>query len=442
MTTSVTLRNACLVLATIVTLFAAGPARAEVNIDIFGPGQTRLKLSVAEPLRRPAQDALPPQAAELSQLLQTNINFLPFFERVPDEAILGGTTLDGFQLPDVDLKRFQLAGADLLLTTGWVGPETVELRVYEVFTGSIVVGKAYPKAKGDALPVVADKFCAALMEKLTGHGDFFRSAMAFVKRDGESLSKNIWTVSPTGSNLQQITQQDGICLSPDWSVDGRYIVFSHIGDRYHSLGIWDRLSGRVRTVKFPGNTIIGPTFTPDNKIAVGMAMAGNPDIYLINHMFKKEKPLVDNWAIDVSPSLSDDGTKMAFVSSRLGNPHIFLKDMDTNETRRVTTAGSYNTHPSISPDGSLVVFTRMTGDGHRIFLHDLKSGLERQLTFGPGSDEEPSFAPDGYFLAFTSNRSGNKQIYLTTRHGDPAKLVPTGPGDAEFPAWGRDPGKQ
>ena len=104
--------------------------------------------------------------------------------------------------------------------------------------------------------------------------------------------------------------------------------------------------------------------------------------------------------------------------------------------------GGYNTEPSISPDGTLVAFTRLTDQGHRIFVQDLMTGQERQVSFGPGRDEHPSFAPDSYFLAFTSDRSGQKQIYLTTRHGGDPKKVPTGAGDATFPRWGKIPAQQ
>ena len=127
---------------------------------------------------------------------------------------------------------------------------------------------------------------------------------------------------------------------------------------------------------------------------------------------------------------------MAFTSSRLGNPHVFLKDMPTGQVRRISQNGTYNTEPSISPDGTLVAFSRMTDKGFRIFVYDVLTGEERQVSFGPGRDEQPSFAPDSYFLAFVSNRSGKKQIYLTTRHGGEARLVPTGNGEVFFPAWG------
>jgi TolB protein len=430
------------------TLATRAEAAAPLTIDIYGPGQSKLKVALAQPLYGPDANATAPvEAVDLQKHLVHNLDYLPFIERIAGGTILGGDRLDAFSGPDVDFRRFQLADADLLVTTGWfpakeAGSWTVELRVFQAFTGKLLVGKAYYDITGPQIPRLADKFCAAFMEKLTGHGEFFLATLAFSKRLGpRDKERNIWTVGATGRDLTQVTDLKGLSMSPSWSNDGRYIIFTHLGARYHSLGVWDRATRQTHQIKFPGNTIIGPTFTPENKVAVSLASRGNPDIYLLNHIFRKEQVLVQNWAIDVSPSFSHDGTRMAFTSSRLGNPHIFLKDFTTGEEKRVTFNGNYNTDPDLSPDGTLVAFARRTSEGHRIFVMDLKSGRERQVTFGPGNDEQPAFAPDGYFLAFTSNRSGKYELYLTTRHGDTPKEVPTGPGEANFPAWGMVPGQ-
>ncbi len=405
---------------------------APVRLDIIGPGQRVLNLAVADPL--PAGGRMPGYAEELAGVINNNLSFLPFLRIIPSGGIIGGTHLSGYKSPDVDFNRFKLAGADLLITSGWVSSDTVELRVYEPVTGQLVFGKSYSDVNARLVPKVADRFCSEFMKALTGRGEFFLSTLAFIKNSGKN--RQVWTVRPTGRELTQITNMPGIALSPAWSPDGRFVLFSHIDERTHALGVWDRMTRKTQRVKFPGNTIIGPTFFPNNTVAVGLAMQGYPDIYLLNHAFKKERKLESSGGIDVSPSIDATGTKMAFTSSRLGNPHVFLKDLNTGSVQRVSDGGTYNTEPSISPDGTLVAFSRMTGNGHRIFVHDLISGMETQVTYGPGSDEQPSFCGDSYFLAFASTRGGVQEIYLTTRHGGPAKKVPTGPGTAAFPAWG------
>ncbi|MFI3272558.1 MAG: translocation protein TolB [Pseudomonadota bacterium] len=446
--------------ASLVSLMPLG--HAAVQVDIFGPGQGRLNLAIAEPLTaivdnpvavgNSADDAsmVSPSAMpkapvanalgqKLNALITENMSFLPFIRMTDSRTILGGTVLQGYKAPYIDLRRFQIAGSDLVITAGWPDGDAeksfVELRVYEVFSGKLVFGRAYSNVEESSLVSVADRFSADFMAALTGRGEFFSSTLAFVKQ-GSQKTSDVWLVKPTGRKLRKITDMGGQAMSPSWSFDGRFVVFAHMDDRTHALGVWDRITNRVQRIRFQGNTVIGPCFMPDNKVAVSLSLNSNPDIYLLNHKFQRERALEANSSINVSPSFDAEGKRMAFVSSRLGGPQIFMKDLTTGEIRRISKIGGYNTEPSISPDGTLVAFTKLTPQGHRIFVYDVLTDTERQVTFGPGRDEQPAFAPDSYFLAYTSNRSGQSQIYLVTRHGGDPKRVPTGSGPASTPRWG------
>ena len=430
---------ACLLLLTLFSAPCVGAERV-LHIDIFGPGQSKLNVYLAEPLTLgSAPDWRQPLfAQDLGRLIRNNLEYVPYILQVPGKDILGGPQPRGATADDIDFKRFNLSQVDLLLTAGWKpkagAAAQVEVRAYDVYQQRLILGRGYVIKDQEQLPRVADRFCASLLETLTGRGELFRSEFAFVRKEGEN--KEIWTVTAQGRDLRQITRLGGLSLSPSWSSDGRYLVFTYVNNDRHQLGIWDIEEGRVNTALLPGNTLISPTFTPDGRIVVSLDPRGNPDIYLLNEDHQIDRTLVENWAIDISPQFDRLGRKMAFVSSRLGNPHVFVLDMQTGGVQRVSFRGTYNTSPDITPDGRLVAFSRLTPEGHRIFVSDLETGLERQVSFGPGNDEDPSWAPDGYFLAFSSDRSGEYKIYLTTRHGDEAKMVPTGPGVAKSPVWG------
>ena len=416
-------------------------AQAATMVDIYGPGENIVNLSMARPLTAPNMEARG-LGAQLDNKIRYNLSFLPFMNLVPDANILGGTVLSAWSGAALDFRRFQLGGSDLLVTAYWPQGDgngsKVELRVFETFSGKFIFGNAYNNISSKEVEAVADKFCADLMKALTGSGDFFLSTLTFAK-DASKTKRDIWIVTPTGKNLKQITSLKGLAMSPSWSPDGRYIVFTHIDDGSHALGVWQSANGRVKRIRFPGNTVIGPSFLPDNKVAVSLSSGTQPDIFLLDHRFKRERILENSPSIDVSPTFDHSGTKMVFTSNRLGGPQIFLKDFTTGSVTRVSKTGSYNTEPTISPDGTVVAYTKATSDGHRIFVHDLVTGIERQVSFGPGRDEQPAFAPDSYFLSFVSNRTGTKQVYLITRHGGKAKHVPTGTGNAYFPRWGKIP---
>ena len=405
-------------------------AAAPLIANIFGAGEQKVVVVFANPEGKSGK------SQDLYATLYNNLSIIPFMSILDSRSIPGGGQIESPSGANVNFNRFLLAGAQYLVTTDWISSKQVELRTFEVSEGRFLFGNRYNVA-GNATSAgdVADEFCADFLEALIGNGDFFRSTMAFVKSDGKA-KKDLWTVKPNGRYLHKLTNINGQVISPTLSVDGRLILFSHIDTRTHGLGIYDMKERKVRRVQFPGNTVIGPAFFPDNRVAVSLTDGKSPSIFLLDQAFQKQGRITNSQAIDVSPSIDAAGTKMVFTSNRLGNPHIFLQNLQTGSVERVTTNGKYNTDPAISPDGTVVAFARQQGSGHRIFVYDLVTKQERQISFGPGSDEQPVFSPDNYFVAFMSSSSGKRQIYLTTRYGGRPTLINTGAGDAAFPAWG------
>ena len=418
-------------------LCASQAANAAPRVDIYGPGQNSISLGLAAPLTGPNAEARG-NGAKLQQIVNTNLSFLPFMRLTDPNTVPGGTVLGGVEPPAADFSRFQAAGSDIVVTTLWPGgdsgTQTVQMRAFETSTGQRLFGKEYPNVHSGDLPEVADRFCADLLEMLVGNGSFFRSTLCFVRKSG-TLNAQVCTVKPTGRNLRQITNLPGEAMSPCWSPDARFIVFTLIDHKSHSLGVWDAGSGRVQRIRFPGDVVIGPSFLPDNTVAVALSNGKYPAIFQLNRAFQKSRVLEGGSSINVSPSFDSSGSRMAFTSSRQGGPQIFMKDLRSGSITRVSQAGGYNTEANISPDGTLVAYSRLTSYGQRIFVQDMATGQETQVSFGPGSDEQPSFCADSYFIAFSSTRGGGHGIYLTTRHGGEAKRVPAG-NSAFFPRWG------
>lgn len=426
----------------VLLFFAAetGFCQEALDVGIYGPGQNVLNFIQADPAGLGNPGTPPDFAGKFDELVRQNLSLVPFLSIMNSGDVLGGAKLDGVTSADIDFKRFHLSRADLLMTTGWeageAGTSRLECRVFEVFSGRLLAGKAYSGLKQEMLPKIADAFCSSLMEAMTGKGGFFTSNLAFTRRHSPT-HREIWTVKPQGRSLKRITFFNGQCVSPTWSVDGRYLAFSHHSSHAHNLGILDTGTGKVYQVKPPGLTVSGMSFMPSGRLALGLSR-GNMEIFQLTTDLKRvAKTLEANWAIDVSPVFDESGNVMVFVSDRQGTPQIYRKYMGNGTVQRLTYEGNYNTSPTLSSDGRLVAFSRLTSEGHRIFVHDTETGFERQVSFGPGNDEEPAFAPGDYFIAFASDRGGKYHLYLTTVVGGRAKRIPTGEEEATHPAFQR-----
>lgn len=416
-------------------------ADSSMQINIYGPGESKINayLAPSRPLSADQEQVqTPSRVKDLTSLIQDNLSFLPFLHFVPARDIIGGSKIQGVVQKDLDFKRFQLSKVDLLCTLGWSDDspnrEQVELRAFDVYTGRMMVGRGYVLQNTRHVEQASQRFCAELMQALTGRSGFFTSELAFVHKT--DADKNICLCTPQGRSLRTVVDLDGYCLSPAWSTDGQQLAMSFVGQTKHEFLIWNGKKKSLQRTTLPGNTIISPAYWPGYGWVISADPRKSPDIFVLNEDLTLGQPLVEHWAIDISPHFDAQGKVMVFVSSRFGNPHIFLRDMDNGEVERISFEGTYNTNPSISPDGRFVAYSRLIKDqGHRIIVYDRQKNTERQVSFGPGNDEDPAWGPDSYFLAFSSDRSGIYQLYITTRHADEAQRISTGEGAATSPAW-------
>lgn len=73
-------------------------------------------------------------------------------------------------------------------------------------------------------------------------------------------------------------------------------------------------------------------------------------------------------AYDAQSSLSADGRRLAFVSTRSGNTDIWLKDLETGKETAVTSTSADEFGPEISPDGSKVGYQLIENGRWNFFL--------------------------------------------------------------------------
>jgi len=115
---------------------------------------------------------------------------------------------------------------------------------------------------------------------------------------------------------------------------------------------------------------------------------------------------------DFAPSISPDGSKVAFASNRGGEYDIWLYTKATGELRQLTSKAKVTGGLSWSGDGKQIVFnTTATPDSASgIAIANAETGGYTVLT-GSG-DFNGSLSARGDRLIFTSTRDGDAELYM------------------------------
>jgi Tol biopolymer transport system component len=126
---------------------------------------------------------------------------------------------------------------------------------------------------------------------------------------------------------------------------------------------------------------------------------------------KKVFPIItgpgDNYAASISP----DGLRFVFISTRTGSPQVFVASWNGQDIQQLTTSSLKKSYPSWHEDGNSVYFSGELGasDNREATTGNIYSvkntgGPEIQITRLDDRNIAPAAQPEGRLIAYSTNR--------------------------------------
>jgi TolB protein len=192
-------------------------------------------------------------------------------------------------------------------------------------------------------------------------------------------------ISVNGKDRRVVYREKARFEAPNWSRDGKYLLFNR--------------EGRIYTILVEGGR--------PHPLNTGSATHCNND-----------------------HGLSPDGKLLAISNSPNEKSLIFVVPVKGGEPRLITPLGPSYWH-GWSPDGKTLAYCAERGGNFDIYTIPVEGGNERRLTDAPGLDDGPDYSADGQYIYFNSERIGLMQIWRMKPDGS----VQTRVTHDEFNDW-------
>ena len=261
-------------------------------------------------------------------------------------------------------------------------------------------------------------------------------ASLYVAGTAAPADSELYSITPDGGDLRQLTRNTLDDVAPVWSADGQQIAFvRETSDRRGSLltSLWLMAAdGSHKRRLTRSRSDSSPSWAPDSvHLAFLRQIHGTTRLAVIDTRSGRTRLLAPNVA--GAPAWSPDGRLIAYVGGPVrvvrpdgsGERSLF----ERSDLERGTRFWAILQPPSWSPNGQQIAFTtffygKLSSFGERQLVVPHTGGVPRELSCGSASAPPGSirWSPDGSKLV----GSGGGEIWICPLDGSPAHRLTDG----------------
>jgi serine/threonine protein kinase len=223
----------------------------------------------------------------------------------------------------------------------------------------------------------------------------------------------------------------GYVSRPAWTPDSGRVLFEAHRD---GVGIWqvDRNGKRVRPVFGAPNTASLPAVSKRPSGQTSLAFTNAIARFSIWRYSTDRGPggprveLVPSSRNQSGPRYSNDGKRLAFISSRTGYMEIWVANADGSQPVQLTDLRHQLSEVGHwSPDGSLIAFGSQDRGSRQIYVVGSSGGPAVPITKEEGVDVGSGWTADGRGYYYDSVKSGHREVWKVPRGGGRPELMAT-----------------
>jgi TolB protein len=256
-----------------------------------------------------------------------------------------------------------------------------------------------------------------------------------------SMAGSLWRQKLDSKEAVQLTDAAGYDYQPDWSPDGKIVVYVSYHNDAMELWLLDLASGKSQQITEGGAVNLEPHWSPDGKQLLWVSTKYNQRFHIFVGQVQDGKlvnvarltgetksPLpryyYSAYDMEINPVWTRDGKEILFVSNK-GHIHgtggfWLMKAEPGAQAREIHyEETNWKARPDFSPDGSRMVYSSYLGGQYEnLWLMPASGGDGFPITYGSTCATFARWSPDGKHIAYVGTPLGIPQIFT--------KSIPSG----------------
>jgi TolB protein len=335
-----------------------------------------------------------------------------------DSILRFDLSVAGFRFTNEANSNYHLTGANATQVEGRLndGAKPVFAKAYAGGT---------PRSQAHAL---ADDIVQAVF----GVPGIARTKIVF-KRDLGKTSE-VYVADYDGFNPVAVTADNSIVASPTWASGRKTLYYMSYRAVYADIYSHDLTTGERKVfANYPGSNLSPAVSRDGRKVAFISSKTGSPDLYVADASGGSLVQVTKTKDAESSPTWSPDGSKICYAMDEARA--LYIIPSTGGQPRRLRTDGAGRpTEPDWSPDGKTIVFTSQVKDGFSLWTVPADgSAAPTQLVAG----EDPSWAPNSRTVVFVRRAGGKRVLSLLDVPSKAVMNIPSRLGSCSQPCWSR-----
>jgi len=163
------------------------------------------------------------------------------------------------------------------------------------------------------------------------------------------------------------------------------------------------------------------------------------EIWVMDWDGSNQKQLTRLNSITTMPSISPDGSRLAFTTWAKGTPRIIMVDpMTGRQFSFYNQEASVNSQVTFTPDGRQIYYISSAAGLSQIFAAGINGQGFRRISHRDAVLAEPKVNPKNPNVLLFTGGPGGEQVYQMNADGIGVERVTNGEGEASNPSWNPD----